>query len=272
MHWMWLIAGFALGAIASVPVVWWLHRREGRRTEDARQRATASERLAEIGTMTSGLAHEIKNPLSTVGLNAQLLSEDLARLEIDEEEREQLLRRLDGLSREVDRLRGILSDFLQFAGRMILDREELDLRDLLSELEDFYHHQCESDGLVLRVQVPVAPVVVNIDGPLLKQAILNLLINASQAIVEAGDGGELIVRLEESRGQAFVHVIDTGPGIEPERLGEIFHPYVSSKRGGTGLGLATSQRIVEEHGGLISVDSETGKGSDFTISIPVLDS
>ncbi len=264
----WLITGTVLGAVSVLPLLIWRHRKDRERTEEARQRAQASERMAEIGNMTSGLAHEIKNPLSTVGLNAQLLAEDVENLDAPEEEKGRIIKRLDSLTREVERLRGILDDFLQFAGRIKLNKEQTNLCTVLSELDDFYHPQCENEGVLFRMQLPQEPVIADIDASLLKQAILNLLINATHAM-EDSDQKELMIRLEMDRTEARIHVIDTGKGIEEERLAEIFHPYVSSKRGGTGLGLPTTMRIAQEHGGHIVVNSTVGQGSDFIVSVPL---
>jgi signal transduction histidine kinase len=267
--WTWLIAGTALGAVSVLPIMVWRHKRDAKRTDDATDRAMASERMAEIGQMTSGLAHEIKNPLSTVGLNAQLLSEDIEHLEINEVEKGRLTKRLDSLSREVERLGGILDDFLQFAGRMKLHKEQTNLCEVLNELEDFYHPQCDIENVVMRMDLPNDPVFASVDQSLLKQAVLNLLINATQAM-QGCKNKELIIRLIVKSNEALIHVIDTGPGIEEERLEEIFHPYVSNKRGGTGLGLPTTMRIAQEHGGHITVDSSIDNGSDFTVHIPLL--
>ena len=264
----WFIAGTAIGAVSVLPIMVWRHRRDAKRTAEATDRAQASERMAEIGQMTSGLAHEIKNPLSTVGLNAQLLSEDIEHLAIDEVEKGRLTKRLDSLSREVERLRGILDDFLQFAGRMKLHKERTNLGIVLEELEDFFHPQCDSEQVVLRMELPSAAIFADVDQSLLKQAVLNLLINATQAM-QGGENKELIVRLVVKNNEALIHVIDTGPGIEQERIDEIFHPYVSNKRGGTGLGLPTTLRIAQEHGGHITVDSSIGNGSDFIVHIPL---
>ena len=264
----WLLAGTALGAVSVLPFVIWAHKRNAKRTAEARKRAQTSERMAEIGNMTSGLAHEIKNPLSTVGLNAQLLTEDIEHLDAPESEKNRITKRLGSLSREVERLRGILDDFLQFAGRMKLHKEEVDLREILGELEDFYHPQCDTERVVVRMQLPDHPVVANVDASLLKQAILNLLINATHAM-EGSEQKELMIRLETNRDEAQIHIIDTGKGIESERIDEIFQPYVSSKRGGTGLGLPTTMRIAQEHGGYITVNSTVGQGSDFIVCVPL---
>jgi signal transduction histidine kinase len=256
-----------------------LLRRVEYRARRAERRARDAERLAELGSMTSGLAHEIKNPLSTIGLNAQLLGEGIHDSALPSDERDRLMRRLDSLSREVERLRGILTDFLQFAGRMKLDPQPHDLNRIVDELCDFFHPQCDQAGVVQRLQFPERPVRVRVDAALLKQALLNLMINAVQAMSQgrqsaAADrpgarGGELILRVEADHDEARVHVIDTGPGIEPAHLEEMFRPYVTTKAGGTGLGLPTARRIVEEHGGRLVAQSEPGAGSDFTVHLPL---
>lgn len=221
--------------------------------------------------MTGGLAHEIKNPLSTLVLNAQLLDEDLEEQVHDEETRRRLRRRVEGLVRETVRLRGILEDFLRYAGRMRLALQRHDVASLLSDLVDFFHPQCDQSAIVLRAEIPEGPIEAEVDEAHLKQAVLNLMLNAVQAMdgpANAVPKGELIVRLEADDAEVRIHVIDTGPGIPADRLEEIFRPYVSGKRGGSGLGLPTSRRIAEEHGGRLTVHSEPGRGSDFVIRIP----
>ncbi|MDY7108466.1 MAG: ATP-binding protein [Planctomycetota bacterium] len=273
----WILLGLLIGLIGMLPIVRLLLRRAEYRARQAERRARQAERLAELGAMTGGLAHEIKNPLSTIGLNAQLLGEDLADADLPDDERQRLKRRLDALTREVERLRGILTDFLQFAGRMKLDPRPHDLVRLVDELSDFFHPQCDQAGIMLRTQLPAEPVMAEVDEAVLKQAILNLMINAVQAMKppEGGEGGEhrrcgdLMLRLERGRDEVRLHVIDTGPGIEPGKLEEIFHPYVSHKTGGTGLGLPTARRIVEEHGGRLDAHSEPGRGSDFVVHLPL---
>jgi signal transduction histidine kinase len=273
---LWILLGLVIGFLGAAPILRVMLHRAEHRARAAQRRALDAERLAELGSMTAGLAHEIKNPLSTVGLNAQLLAEGIADTEMPDDERERLLRRLDALSREVERLRAILTDFLQFAGRVKLDARPRDLVRIVNDLRDFFHPQCDQNRIVLRTKLPEQPVPVQVDESLLKQALLNLMINATQAM---GDGaidgadrgetrGELILRVESDDAEARVHVIDTGPGIEPDRLDRIFHPYVSDTAGGTGLGLSTARRIIEEHGGSIVAHSDLGQGSDFVIHLP----
>ncbi len=280
----WFLLGAAVGVVVMIPITRLLLRRGETRARRAERRARDAERLAELGSMTGGLAHEIKNPLSTIGLNAQLLAESISESDLPQDQRERLVRRLDTLGRETERLRGILTDFLQFAGRMKLDPQPRDLNLLIDELSDFFHPQAQQAGIVLRTQLLKEPVIAKVDEGLLKQAVLNLLLNATQAMGGRGGSGgggaganmqassgtdELILRVEAEENEARIHVIDTGPGIDEAKVGEIFRPYVSGRQGGTGLGLPTAKRIAQEHGGDLVVHSEPGKGSDFTIHLPL---
>lgn len=269
------IVALAAAAVLLLPVLRAALGRVEARARDAERRARQAERLAELGAMTSGLAHEIKNPLSTVGLNAQLLAEEIEDAELPMPQRERLIRRVGALGREAERLRDILNDFLRYAGRMQLDPQPHDLATIIEELGDFLHPQCARWGILLRTDVAARPVVIDVDAGLLKQALLNLMLNAMQAMSGGGTPPpehaphrELIVRLEHDDREARIHVIDTGPGIPPERLESIFHPYMTTKAGGTGLGLPTARRIVEEHGGRLVAHSTPGRGSDFVIHLP----
>ena len=153
--------------------------------------------------MTGGLAHEIKNPLSTIGLNVQLLGEDLGEIRrkrsapepeaeagrSDDEALERVQRRLEGVRRETGRLRDILDDFLRFAGRIRLDLQPVDLDAVVEELTDFFLPEAESKNVRLRTELAAGSAPVVADAGLLKQALLNLLMNAVQAMAAGRDGG-----------------------------------------------------------------------------------
>jgi signal transduction histidine kinase len=266
-----LCAALITAVITAVILKQRLTKREAQALE-AERRAAASERLAELGAMTGGLAHEIKNPLSTVVLNAQLLREDIEEVELDDDISGRIIRRTNALEREAERLREILEDFLQFAGRMKLAATFQDARLIVDQLVDFFHPQCDRSGILLRADLQEGPIMARLDESLFKQAILNLLINALQAMDDSAckrKDGELIIRLESDETTLRLHVIDQGLGIAPDRLEEIFHPYVSTKSGGSGLGLPTTRRIVEMHGGRIEVHSVPEQGSDFVIVMPL---
>lgn len=240
--------------------------------------------------MTRGLAHEIKNPLSTVGLNAQLLREEILDSSLADSDRDRMVRRVDALAREATRLSDVLNDFLRYAGRLQLDARPTDLRSTVQELADFFAPQAEQARVLLRLELPDAPVVAHVDGSLLKQVLLNLMLNAVQAMQRNGpseprtltisvSGSDARSRREvrtrgesRSRGEpptVELCVHDSGPGVPAEIRAEIFQPYVTTRPGGNGLGLATARRIVEAHGGRVEVrDGPTG-GSIFAVTIPV---
>lgn len=310
---MWGLIGFAIGVLLTASAAWGLVRRHLRRVRAAERRARSAERLAELGATTSGLAHEIKNPLSTIGLNAQLLAEGIGELQAPTEAKGPLVRRAGVLMREVERLRGILTDFLSYAGELHLSREVVDLNSVIDELVDFFTPQASKNGVHLRPDLARGKLMASLDVSAVKQAVLNLMLNAVQAMAprtgpgvgdfvrrapteatgaradpSGGAGGgvaggaagskELIVRTRAGESQAepgaagrptvVVEVIDTGPGIGAEALASIFKPYFTTKAGGTGLGLPTTRRIIEAHEGQITVHSEPGRGTAFTIVLP----
>ncbi len=267
-----LALGLLLGAAIAGVGGWKAASRAARRARAADRRARAAERLAELGAMSGGLAHEIKNPLSTVGLNAQLLGEGIEESSLPPDEKSRLTRRIEALRREVDRLRGILSDFLQYAGDLRLDPKPADLNEIVSQLADFFMPQAEKHGVRLRADLFPGRLDASIDAAHVKQAVLNLMLNAVQAMADAPAPRELILKTLRVKGDedlAQIHVIDTGPGIEPALRARIFEPYYTSKPGGTGLGLPTARRLVEAHAGRLDLFSEPGKGSDFVLSFPV---
>ena len=175
---------------------------------------------------------------------------------------------------EADRLRQTLDDFLRYAGRIELRLETTSLNALVEELVDFFLPQAQVSRV--RVHTALAPEDprCRLDVNLFKQALLNLLLNALQAMPggEAGsDGmaGELLVRTLKSRDSVILYVSDTGVGIPAENLPRIFDAYFTTKKGGTGLGLSTTRRIIEEHKGHITVESNPGQGTSFRVELPL---
>lgn len=269
------------GAAVTAAAARWRIKRTLARAGEAERRARGAERLAELGAMTGGLAHEIKNPLSTISLNAQLLAEGIDELPGEPETKARLSRRVAALRREVERLRGILTDFLEYAGELRLEPIEADLNEVVAELVDFFLPQAEKNGVRLRTDLCEGKLLARIDVQQFKQALLNLMLNAVQAMsLPAASGGsttkDLILKTDRSKekpqsGSVVVHVIDTGPGISAEAMPKLFRPYFTTKSGGTGLGLPTTRRIIEAHRGRIDVHSEVGKGSDFVLTLPAAD-
>lgn len=254
-----LLAGVAIGLVAARAV----GRAEHARMIAAERRAQQNERLAELGTLTGGLAHELKNPLSTIQLNLQLLLEDIRP---EDPMYGRFAHRISTVQREASRLKEILEDFLRYAGRMELHCEKVEINSLLEDLVDFISPQAQLQKVQMRLQKSPQPIHAEVDPRLIKQAVLNLMLNGLQAI--GPDGGEMIVRPEGGNDEAVIEVTDTGRGMSGEVVGKIFQAYFSQRKGGTGLGLAMAKRIVDEHHGRISVFSEEGKGSKFEIHLP----
>src|SRR5215208_3170779 len=212
--------GLLLGGVTALLLSGVVGYVEYRRYERLQRRARQAERLAELGTLTGGLAHEIKNPLSTIQLNLQLLREDL---DPHHPGHSRLVSRLNTVQKEVSRLRDILDDFMRYAGKLELDRKRIDLGNLLEELVDFFSPQAQVHRVQLRLRKPDKPLVAPVDERLLKQALLNLMINAIQAMPEAG--GEVMLSASRQDGRAVLEVVDTGRGMPPEALARIFQAY-----------------------------------------------
>jgi signal transduction histidine kinase len=219
---------------------------------------------AEISQLAGGLAHEIRNPLSTLSLNLDLLLEDFQNPETPRDRR--VLQRLERLRPEVQRLHGILESFLRFARVQELKLEPTDLNTVVDEMRDFYEPHASTKAIVVRTKFAHDLPPVRLDRELFKQAVLNLVLNAEHAMPE---GGELI--LTTSRGGRWVHldVVDTGVGMTEEVRARIFDAFFSTRAGGSGLGLPTTRKIIEAHGGEIDVQSDLGKGSQFSVRLPI---
>lgn len=276
------LTGFVL-ATAILAVIFVLYARKRLTTHHKLQSALQPDRtepkydkrLEELGRLTGGLAHEMKNPLSTIKVNLKLIAEELERLVTAEavtaEHRSDFaraLRKITVIQKETDRLEEILEGFLHYVAETKLQTARTDINELLSDMVDFYTPQAHSNAITVRQVLYDEPLICKADPDMLKQVILNLFINARQAMI---DGGELIITTHRQNRDVIIKITDTGSGIEPDRQERIFDVYYSSRPGGSGLGLATAKRIVEAHNGTITVQSDVGKGSSFTIKLPLQD-
>jgi signal transduction histidine kinase len=219
---------------------------------------------AELAELAGRLIHEIKNHLSTLKINLQLLGEDFNDPQNHKERRAR--QRIEKLQRECQRLADLSNDFLRFARIGDLDLQPCSLSEVVDEMVDFFAPLAAQNQIALRSYVPADLPAVSLDRELFKQALLNLFLNAQQAMPR---GGELTIQAESRDGTVLLHLIDTGEGMTPEVMAEIFKPFFSTRPGGSGLGLPTTKRIIEAHGGSISVASEPGKGTMFTIRLPI---
>jgi signal transduction histidine kinase len=222
---------------------------------------------AEISQLAGGLAHEIRNPLSTVSLNLDLLAEDFQKPESPRDRR--VLQRVERLQHEVYRLRDILENFLRFARVQDLGLMSTDLNAIVDEVCDFYEPTASTKGIVIRTFLAADVPLTHIDADLFKQALLNLVLNAEHAMPS---GGELMLTTRRDGPSIVLDVIDTGVGMTEEVRARIFDAFFSTRPAGSGLGLPTARKIIEAHGGTIQVQSEPGKGSQFTVRLPVSES
>jgi len=227
-----------------------------------RQRLLAQ--YAEIATLAGGLAHEIRNPLSTIRMNLDLLGEELD--ESDDPIINRSLRKLDRIRNECTHLEEILNAFLEFARAGQLDLEEVDLAELVTEFVDFYRPRADDYGIELSPHLGADLPSVQVDRSLMKQVLLNLVQNAQQAMPK---GGEISIQAYATKARVTLEIIDTGTGISEKARKEMFQAFFSTKPGGSGLGLSTVRKIVEAHGGTIQCESEEGRGTRFTIVLPI---
>jgi signal transduction histidine kinase len=218
-----------------------------------------AERLAAVGRISAQITHEIRNPLNAIGLNAELLAEELADLPGGSEAQGLI----DAIAREVDRLNGVAERYLRFA-RLRPALEPLDLNELLGGLLDFLAPELAAAGVTVERDLGPLPPVRG-DEAQLRGAFLNLIRNAREAMP---GGGRVVVRTRPLEGGAEARIEDTGGGIPPGDLTRIFEPFYSTKERGTGLGLAFTQQVIEEHGGVIQCESAVGRGTAFTLRLP----
>jgi two-component system, NtrC family, sensor histidine kinase HydH len=229
--------------------------------------------IEELGKLTGELAHEIKNPLSTIKVNLQLISEDIKdsnpgmAVSTGDQRLPRAFRKIAIVQKEAERLEQILDGFLRYASRTELQPVNVNINDIVSDMIDFYSPQCRSHSITVRHGLHTEPLICKVDANMIKQVILNLFINAQQAM---SNGGELMIRTARQKDYAQIQISDTGSGIAAQKLSHIFEAYHSSRPQGCGLGLATAKRIIEAHNGTITVTSETGKGTAFTIQLPLV--
>jgi two-component system, NtrC family, sensor kinase len=232
--------------------------------EEREQQLVRSTRLAAVGKMAAVITHEVRNPLSSIGLNAELLEEEVRELAPDSE----AVALSQAIQKEVDRLTAITEEYLRFARlpRPRLDRESVNA--IVSGLVEFQREELATRKIVVETVLAEGLPAIPADEAQIRQALLNLMRNAADAM--SAGGGTLRLTTTAGAGDVVViRVADTGPGIAEAHLARIFEPFFSTKEKGTGLGLALTQQIIAEHGGRIEVESRVGAGTTFTVTLPM---
>lgn len=225
---------------------------------DSFERMKRADRLAAIGNLSAGLAHEIRNPLASIEGSAGILENE----SLTEEQHGEFL---EIIKKECRRLTRLLSNLLDFARPPVPQRQSIILDPLLESVIRLVAHTASSKTVHISKTVSPPELTLNGDGEQLKQVILNLILNAIQAMP---DGGEIQLKARIETSDLYIEVIDEGRGITPDDLDKIFTPFFTTRENGTGLGLAVANQIILQHGGVIQVSRNHDRGMTFTVVIP----
>jgi signal transduction histidine kinase len=218
----------------------------------------------EIAALAGGLAHEIKNPLSTICLNMELLAEDFAQAETPRDRR--AAAKIAVVQQECQRLQNLLDNFLSFAKVRTVRFEASDLNEQVRQVLDFFGPKSNESAVEFVCYFDADLPSVVLDRESFHGALINLVLNALQAMPQ---GGQLVVRTKTTATGVALELIDTGCGMDAKTADQVFEAFFSTKPGGSGLGLPTTRKIIEAHGGRIAVESEPGRGTKFTIELPL---
>ncbi len=242
------------------------------------------QRLASLSLLTSGVAHEIKNPLNSLHIHAQLLLQEIQEAENETQiaDHARVEKAAKVILEETGRLTHIINEFIQAARPQSPIIERKYLNRVIEDLAGLFAPECEQAEIELKTDLEPELPPMDMDASLIFQALRNLVRNALDAHLEAAAKEKteaeatslrrlILLRTRLSGDQATIEVADNGPGISPENLAKIFEPYWTTKSGGTGLGLMVADRIVTEHHGTIHVDSRPGMGTRFLISLPLIE-
>ncbi|HEY5947597.1 MAG TPA: ATP-binding protein [Kofleriaceae bacterium] len=233
----------------------------GRAVEERERELVRSERLAAVGKMAAMITHEVRNPLSSIGLNTELLQDEL---EGSSDEAKKLLR---AIHREVDRLTAITEEYLAFARLPKPKIAPEAVNPLVGALAAFVREDLASKNVKLVVDLVEGDPIALIDAAQMRQCLINLVRNASEALA-GKPSGTVVLRTRRAGDRIRIDVEDDGAGIAADVLPRMFDPFFSTKEGGSGLGLALTQQIVKDHGGDLAVQSTVGRGTTFTVSVP----
>ena len=229
------------------------------------KRAADVEALSAMGTLAMNLAHEIRNPLNAAVLQLHLLERHIGKLGVDDETRATLHQRAEIVGDEIGRLNRLLTEFLELARPRGIAREPVHIGKLVDAVLDLERDNAASKGVTIVRDVAQDGCVAIGDREKLKQVVINLVVNAVEAMKE---GGTLTARVQCDASGVVVSIEDSGVGIEPRHLESVFEPFFTTKEAGTGLGLSIVRKIVDQHAGQVQIESDRGKGTRVTVSIP----
>ena len=246
------LSGQGLGALVTL--------RDLESMEEIESELELSRRMAAIGRLTSGVAHEVKNPINAIVVHLELLRNKLG------DPNAPGIRHLEVIDAEIRRLDRVVQTLVDFSRPVELQLREQDLRLVVGDVLALATEELSTRNVILVNNLPLKPVMANVDADLFKQATLNVIENGAQAMPE---GGKLEVTLETDRKMAVLRIADEGVGIPEEIREKIFDLYFTTKSGGSGIGLAMTYRILQLHHGGVEVQSREGRGTEFRLRIPL---
>jgi signal transduction histidine kinase len=219
-----------------------------------------SRRLANIGKLTSGVAHEVKNPINSIVVHLEILRNKLKEPDADS------VRHMDVIGSEIQRLDRVVQTLVDFTRPVELRLADLDIRELVRQVAFMARPDCERHAVHVVTEISDEALPAKIDSDLLKQALLNIMINGAQAMEK---GGTLTVRARRNGSDAQIEIQDTGSGIPPAIRDKIFNLYFTTKKSGSGIGLAMTYRIMQLHNGSVHFDTRSGEGTTFYLTLPL---
>ena len=223
--------------------------------------------LASAGTMAGALIHELKNPLGVIHLNLQLISEQINKGDVPD--KSYLNKKIDVLIKQSDTLNRMMADFLDLIKEKQLKLEKTDIIGIISDIENEYSALLQNKGISFIKYFDKKNIFLICDRMLIKQAVVNIINNAAEALSASGRQDKTIyVKAGHYRNFVRIEITDSGPGISSKMIGKIFNAYFTTKPSGTGLGLPLTKRIIDMHGGTITVNSELGAGTQVLIDLP----
>jgi signal transduction histidine kinase len=255
---------FLILGISAITLIWVNQNRHLRKMKEMEDRIQLAERLASLGHLAAGVAHEIRNPLNAMGMGLQRLKREF--LPPDESKKEEYISFIELILKEIRRINEIIEQFLTLSRPFQLNLRESSLQNLLKNLVTFFQEEASSLGITLQTQIPPDLPLIKMDPERLTQAFINIMKNGMQAM---GHGGTLSIETHSFKDRLEVTISDSGPGIPPEQMEKIFNYYYTTKEKGVGLGLPIAHRIIEAHGGQLRVESRVGIGTKVTVILPI---
>jgi signal transduction histidine kinase len=255
---------FLILGISAITLIWVNQNRHLRKVKEMEDRVQLAERLSSLGHLAAGVAHEIRNPLNAMGMGLQRLKREF--LPEEGSKKDEYLSFTEVILKEIRRVNEIIEQFLTLSRPFKLNLKASSLQDLLKNLITLFQEEAFSQGITLQTQWKDDQSPMRMDSEKLTQAFINIMKNGMQAMEK---GGILRIEAHSLKDRVSVVISDSGPGIPPDQKGKIFNYYYTTKEKGVGLGLPIAHRIIEAHGGQLTVESKVGVGTKVTITLPI---